>query len=128
MAMFNQLKKSFLSENEMYLGKKKVQIRKITPTKWKELFSMLDKLPGLVLQVFAAPKEDFYQTLIIALDVALDEVLDVVSTLSGVDKDYLADDQNEVGMDEIISYLSKMAKHNNLREMAKNVKSLLPER
>jgi hypothetical protein len=126
--MFKQFKKSFLGENEMYLGEKKVQIRKITPAKWKELFSMLDKLPGLLLQVFAAPKEDYYQTLIVAIEVAMDEVLDIVSALSGIDKSYLENDENNVGMDEIIAYLSEMVKHNNLREMAKNVKSLLPER
>ncbi|WP_034757801.1 hypothetical protein [Rossellomorea vietnamensis] len=126
--MLNQFKKSFLNENEMYLGDKKVQIRKITPSKWKELFSMLDKLPGLMLQVFTAPKSDYYQTLIVALEVAMDEVLDIVSALTGIEKSYLENDENNVGMDEIISYLSKMAKHNNLRDMAKNVKSLLPER
>ncbi|NMH68616.1 hypothetical protein HF072_07455 [Bacillus sp. RO3] len=120
--MFNNFKKALMSENEVYLGEKKVQIRKVTPLLWKEMFGLLDKLPGLVMQVVLAPKNDYYQTLLVALDVAFDEVLEVVSLLSGIEKSYL---EGNAGIDEIVLYLSKMAKHNNLGETAKNLKSLL---
>lgn len=123
--MFNNFKKALMNENEVYLGVKKVQIRKVTPLLWKELFGLLDKLPGLVMQVLLAPKNDYYQTVLVALDVALDEVLEVVSLLSDVEKSYL---EKEVGIDEIVLYLTKMVKHNNFGEMAKNVKSLLSKK
>lgn len=108
----------------MYLHKKRVEIKKITPANWKTLFSTVDKLPGLVIQVFSAPAGSFYMTVIQALDIALDEIIEVVSVMTGIDKDYIA---NNVGLDELVEYITRMVKHNRLDSIAKNVKSLLPE-
>lgn len=123
--MIRGLKEKFLSENEMYLGERKVKIQKITPAKWKELFRVVDSLPGLIIQLFATPKKDFYATVIQALDLALDEIVLVVSTLSGVEKKYIED---HAGLDEIIEYLTKLVKVNRLDTTIKNVKSLLPKK
>lgn len=120
------LKKFFnTNENEMYLHEKKVLIAKLTPVKWKQLFNTVDRLPGLIIQVISAPKDDFYNYVIQAFDLALEEVVDVVSILTGIDSDYI---NNNVGLDELFDYLQRMVKLNRLDTLAKNVKSLLPQK
>jgi hypothetical protein len=113
-----------LSENEMYLGEKRVKIEKLTIVKWRELFGTVDKLPGLIVQVLSAPQSDFYAYVITALDIAFDEIAQVVSVLSGVDAEYL---KENVGVDEIFEYLARTVKRNRLDDLVKNAKSLLPK-
>lgn len=111
------------NDYEMYLGDKRVSINKLTPNRWRTLFDTIDTLPGLILQVITAPQENFHAYLISACELALDEVVKVVAVLSDVDEDYL----NEyVGLDEMVEYLSRTAKRNNLADTVKNVTSLLP--
>ncbi|WP_404351680.1 hypothetical protein LG311_10290 [Sutcliffiella horikoshii] len=111
------------NDYEMYLGDKRVSINKLTPNRWRTLFDTIDTLPGLILQVITAPQENFHAYLISACELAIDEVVKVVAVLSDVDEDYL----NEyVGLDEMVEYLSRTAKRNNLADTVKNVTSLLP--
>ncbi|MEG7333221.1 hypothetical protein [Bacillus sp. 0102A] len=106
------------------LGKHTVQVAKLTPAKWKQLFATADKIPGLVLQVLSAPKTDFYSYLLSAVDIALDEIVAIVAMLSGVDSEYI---HEEVGTDELIEYLALTIKKNRLDSQVKNVMSLLPK-
>ncbi|WP_258535683.1 hypothetical protein [Bacillus sp. 03113] len=122
--MLKMLKSAVKNENAVFLGKKQVDIPKLTPNLWRKLFGTLDKLPGLIVQVLLAPKEDFYSYVLSACDIALDEVVAIVSVLSGIDRDYIAEN---AGLDEIVQYLVKTAKNNNLNNVVKNVKSLLPK-
>lgn len=112
-------------ENEVFLGDKRVKIKKLTPVKWKELFSAIDTLPGLIIQVMVAPQKNFYMTVIQAIDIAMDEIIKVVSILSEVDEEYL---KAETGLDEIVEYLTRMAELNRLDKTVKNLKSLLPQK
>ncbi|MCR9040864.1 hypothetical protein QRX25_14610 [Bacillus sp. L381] len=106
------------------LGKYPVEVAKLTPAKWKQLFLALDKIPGLILQVISAPKTDFYSYLVNAIDIGLDEIVEITALLSGVESEYI---REEVGTDEIIEYLTLTVKKNRLDSQAKNVKSLLPK-
>lgn len=120
----NKLKNIMLGENEMYLHEKKVEITKLTPVKWKNLFEVVDKLPGLVIQVVTAPQDDFYAYVIQALDLALDEVVEIVSLLTEVDKEYI---QQNVGLDELAEYVYKVVKLNRLDDAVKKMTSLQPK-
>jgi hypothetical protein len=124
--MFNRFKSKItaLNENEMMLGDKRVKIEKLTIKKWRELFETVDKLPGLIVQVLSAPKDDFYTYVITALDLAFDEITQIISVLSGIESEYIAE---HVGVDELFEYLAKTVKRNRLEDVAKNVKSLLPK-
>jgi hypothetical protein len=123
--MFNRFKSKIkaLNENEMMLGDKRVRIEKLTIVKWRQLFSTVDKLPGLIVQVLSAPADDFYSYVITALDIAFDEIAEIVAVLSGVDVEYITE---HVGVDELFEYLSRTVKRNRLDDVVKNVKSLLP--
>jgi hypothetical protein len=117
--------KSSLSGNEMYLHEKKVEIPKLTPDRWKRLFEKVDMLPGLIVQVLLAPKKDFYTVVVSACQLALDEVTEIVALLSEVEVDYI---RKNVALHEIIEFLTKTVQRNKLDEMAKNLKSLLPQK
>jgi hypothetical protein len=107
----------------MMLGEQRVKIEKLTIAKWRELFAVIDKLPGLIVQILSAPQDDFYAYVVAGLDIAFDEVAQIVSVLTGLDADYI---ENHVGVDELFEYVSKTVKRNRLEDVVKNVKSLLP--
>lgn len=123
--MFNVLKSKItaLNENEMYLGDKRVRIEKLTIARWRQLFEAIDKLPGLIVQILTAPQDDFYAYVISALDIAFEEVAQVVAILSGLEADYIVE---HVGIDELFEYLARTVKKNRLDTVVKNAKSLLP--
>lgn len=124
--MFKPMKKNLFNQNEnqMFLHEKKVEIPKLTPDRWKKLFDKVDMLPGLIVQVLLAPKDDFYPTVISAVQLAMDEVTEMVAILSDLDVEYV---RKNVGLHEIIEFLVKTVKRNQLGEMVKNLKSLLPQ-
>lgn len=124
--MLNPLKKNLFSpnENQMFLHEKKVEIPKLTPDRWKLLFEKVDLLPGLIVQVLLAPKEDYYSTMISAVQLAMDEITEAVALLSDLEVEYI---RKNVGLHEIIEFLVKTVKRNQLGEAAKNLKSLLPK-
>lgn len=124
--MLNPLKKNLFSnnENQMFLHEKKVEIPKLTPDRWKQLFEKVDMLPGLIVQVLLAPKEDFYSIVVSAAQLAMDEVTEMVAILSDLEVEYV---RKNVGLHEIIEFMVKTVKRNQLGDMAKNLKSLLPK-
>ena len=109
----------------MYLDETRVKIEKLTIVKWRELFAVVDKLPGLLVQVLTAPQVDFYSYVITALDLSLDEIANIVAVLSGLELDYI---KKNVGLDEMFEYLARTVKKNRLDSVVKNVKSLLPKK
>ncbi|MDR7237117.1 hypothetical protein [Neobacillus drentensis] len=122
--MFNKFKLKMLNENQMYLHEKKVDIPKLTPERWKKLFEKVDLLPGIIVQVLLAPKKDFYSTILTAVDMMIDEVVEVVAILTEIDAEYI---KKNVGIDELIEFITKTVKKNQLTGMVKNLQSLLPK-
>ncbi|SDZ05237.1 hypothetical protein [Thermoactinomyces sp. DSM 45892] len=114
---------SIKRENEIKLGDKKVRIEKITPKKWRELFEVVDILPNIIIKLVQVPSDQFVTYFLSALEFGMDEVIEVTSKLTGIEKEYLED---HVGLDEIIEYFRRMVEKNNLVDTAKNIKSLLP--
>ncbi|WP_350303558.1 hypothetical protein [Bacillus pumilus] len=111
--------------SELTLGDKTVQVPKLTPVKWKELFEVVDRLPHLFFTVLSTNgQDDFVATLVAAINLAMDEVVKVVAVLSGLDKDYV---HENVGTDEIVEFLIAVVEKNRLQSVAKNLRSLLPK-
>jgi hypothetical protein len=115
---------AFQRDDLVQLGDKRVQIKKLTPALYKELFGSIDRLPGLVVSVMFAPKEQYYEYVLVACSEAVAEVEQVVSILSGLDVEYI---HNNVGVNELIDYIVRTAKRNDFTSVIKNVKSLLPK-
>ncbi|MDA2128659.1 hypothetical protein PDM92_21080 [Bacillus cereus] len=107
------------------LGEKTVRIRKVTPAEYKELMAVIGNLPNLIVQVVQAPEEERLTYIMTALDVGMDDLINVTSTLSNIDADYLT--SKGVGLDEIVEYVTQMAKYNEIGKTIKNLVSLLPK-
>lgn len=120
----SNLFKRTLGNDELLLGDKKVAVKKLTPALWKKVFGAMDKLPGVAIQVFNAPKEDMAAYLLQAFDVVQEELIEIISLVSDIDADYL---HNNAGMDELIEYVFLTIKKNRLDQTAKNLKGLLKQ-
>ncbi|MCS1350323.1 hypothetical protein [Mechercharimyces sp. CAU 1602] len=106
------------------IGEKEVRVTKVTAKKFKEIIRVVERLPGLLLQVIRAPEHEVHAHLVAALELALDEVIAVTSILSGIEEEYLSEN---AGLDELVAYFIAMERHNNLSRTVKNVMSLLPK-
>ena len=106
------------------LGEKKVRITKITPRQYKELFSVIGNIPNLVYQVANAPEDDYRAYVLMALEVGMDDIVGIVSYLTGIEADYLHD---QASFYDITEYLVQMVEYNNIEKTLKNVASLLPK-
>ncbi|HGO9416664.1 TPA: hypothetical protein ACLBZX_005159 [Bacillus cereus] len=106
------------------LGEKKVRITKITPRQYKELFSVIGNIPNLVYQVANAPEDDYRAYVLMALEVGMDDIVGIVSYLTGIDADYLHD---KASFYDLTEYLVQMVEYNNIEKTLKNVASLLPK-
>jgi len=116
--------KRALNKDTVLLGNRKAEVKKLTPALWKKVFGAVDLLPGVALQVFTAPKADLSAYLLQAFDVALEEMIEIVSLVSDIDKDYLF---NDAGLDELVEYVYLTIKKNRLDQTAKNLKGLLKQ-
>ncbi|MFB5568676.1 hypothetical protein ACE41F_26945 [Bacillus cereus] len=106
------------------LGEKKVRITKITPRQYKELFSVIGNIPNLVYQVANAPEGDYRAYVLMALEVGMDDIVGIVSYLTGIEADYLHD---QASFYDLTEYLVQMVEYNNIEKTLKNVASLLPK-
>jgi hypothetical protein len=112
-------------KDHAFLGDKEVKIRKLTPALWKELMSVVDQLPGLILHTLMIPRDgNFNKTLLMVVHELMDDIIKIVSVLSGLDEKYL---QENAGFDEIVKYLTLTFQKNDFSSVIKNVKSLLPK-
>lgn len=115
-------RKRMLAADECMLGGKRVRVAKLTPKKWKELVRTVERLPSLVEQLLKTTSDDFYAFLVVASEIAADEVVAVVAVLSGLDEKYL---EEHAGLDEIFDYFVRVYEYNNLAKLAKNIQRLL---
>jgi hypothetical protein len=118
----DKLSQFFSNENYVKMGNKKVRIEKITFEKWVLLREVLDIIPGLVMQVWLSRGEHFYKSVYAAIDVAFEEIIQVISVLSGIDEEYL---KKNAGIDEVFNYFVKTAHKNDFFKIIKNGQSLL---
>jgi hypothetical protein len=110
------------NENYVRMGSKRVRVEKITYEKWVILREVVDKIPGLVIQIWLSKGDQFYQTVYAAIDVAFEEIIQVISILSSTDEDYL---KKNASIDEVFNYFVKTAKKNDFYNIIKNGQSLL---
>lgn len=107
------------------LGEKTVRIRKVTPAEYKALMAVIGNLPNLIVQVISAPEEERLTYILTAMEVGMDDIVNVTSLLTNIDTDYLMNEG--VGFDEIVEYITQMANFNGIGKTVKNLASLLPK-
>ncbi len=105
-----------------YIGKKPVTIEKITIKQWKQLFGTIETLPQLILDVMSASEDEKSAYFIVALERSFDEVVDIVSVLTGIESEHI---EENASIDQLIAYFTEIAKVNDFSGVIKNVKSVL---
>ncbi|MEH7381755.1 hypothetical protein V7138_14930 [Bacillus sp. JJ1533] len=122
------IKKLFLDKQGVHqLGNKKVKIKKVTPYVYKEVMNSVEMLPGILFDAMlkfysGEEKKNVFEWILVAGDFVMDEIVKVTSILSGIDEEYI---KKNVGIDEMVDYLFKTVKKNNLDETIKNMLSPL---
>ncbi|AHD06436.1 hypothetical protein [Paenibacillus larvae] len=119
------IKKAMRRTDVVKLGKHQVKIAKITPKKWREMVECINVLPQIIENIRCAPPEDFTLYVMNGLEVASDDIVRTVSVLTGIEIEEL-DDTGGIGMDQLIEYLRLTYEYNNIDDIVKNVKRLLP--
>jgi len=110
------------SHKSVKIGNKSVPIRKITIAQWKELSSVIQSLPQLVMTVINAPANDRTAYIMVAIEEALDDVIRATAILTGLDAEYI---EANASIDELFAFYAETFKVNNFAEIAKNVQSVL---
>lgn len=104
------------------IGGKSVKVRKITVSQWRELFTVIETLPQLLLTVVTAAPADRLPYLIVAIEKSLSDVVNVVSVLTELDAEWI---ENNASVDELVTFFAETARINNFGEMLKNVRGVL---
>lgn len=104
------------------IGGKSVKVRKITIAQWRELFTVIESLPQLLITVATAAPADRLPFLIVAVEKSLSDVVNVVSVLTELDAEWI---ENNAGVDELIAFFVETARVNNFGELLKNVRGAL---
>ncbi|GAA0840463.1 hypothetical protein GCM10008915_35990 [Bifidobacterium pullorum subsp. gallinarum] len=104
------------------IGGKAVKVRKITIAQWRELFTVIESLPQLLITVATAAPADRLPFLIVAVEKSLSDIVNVVSVLTELDAEWI---ENNAGVDELIAFFVETARVNNFGELLKNVRGAL---
>lgn len=119
--MFTRFNKP--AEEYVYLGDKRVEIPKLTVAKWKALFTAVETLPQLILSVLSAKgSPSFGATAVVAASMALDEAINIVAAITGIEAQYIEDNAS---LTELVDFIAKTARKNDLHEAAKKFRAVL---
>ena len=111
------------AENSVFLGDKLVEIPKLTPAKYKLLFGRIETLPQIIARIVESRGNgDFISTALIGVDIALDEIVEVISVLTDVDAEYI---RENAGIDEITTFIARTLERNDLATTLKNFRAVL---
>lgn len=128
MEINEEMQKEILeSKNKHMLGDQVVDVKKVTPYEYKLIMGVVQQLPGILYTSFTEfflneDKQSVFITLMSAGDIAMDEIIEVTSLLTKLDKDYI---EKQTGLDELVHYLFKLSKRNSLDTVIKNMVSPL---
>lgn len=104
-------------------GGEEIEVPKLTIEKWKLLITQIETLPSLIVNVLSAKDQtDFAVTVTAAAELAIDEVVRIVSVLTGKDPEWI---EANVDLKEMIGFISATAKKNDLVEAAKKCRAAL---
>lgn len=111
-----------IDPNTVTFGGQAVKVRKIAIKQWRELFSVVNTLPQMLATVMYAPAESRISYLLAVIEGAVDEVVNIVSVLTGLEPAWI--DEN-VSPDELMAYFVAVARVNDFGGLLKNVQGAL---
>lgn len=108
--------------NTVKLGGKSVEVKKVTIAQWRELFAVTETLPQLILGVIGSSPDERATYFMLALESSLEEIVRVVSVLTGINDEYI---ENNASITELVEYFTQVAKVNDFAGLLKNVRGVL---
>lgn len=117
-----KLREAFLRSDTVKIGGKSVKVGKITVAQWRELFTVIETLPQLLITVLTSAPADRLPMFIVAIEKSLSDVVNVVSILTGLDAEWI---EKNAGVDELTEFFVETARVNNFGDLLKNVRGAL---
>ncbi|WP_314587923.1 hypothetical protein [Paenibacillus terrigena] len=111
-----------LRSDTVKIGGKPVKVGKITVAQWRELFTVIETLPQLLITVLTAPPAERLPYFIVAIEKSLTDVVNVISILTGKDAEWI---EENAGIDELVAFFVETARVNNFGDLLKNVRGAL---
>lgn len=112
-----------LSKDRVMLGKKRVEIPKLTRTRLKKLTDHIGTIGDYLVKLFMTPENDRAVYIVAAADVAIDEIYELTSILSDLPLEYL---DEHASIAECAEFLRLTWERNDMNEALKNFGSLIP--
>src|SRR5690606_24157225 len=119
---FLKAKKSMIRPDECMMGEKVVKIPKLTVAKMKEIIRVTENLPGMIIQILLAPREDLHAYVVAAFDLASHEIVMAVASFADLDEKYVP---GKVSINELIAFVKLALEYNALCQAVQNVNRLL---
>lgn len=104
------------------IGEKRVDIPKLTIAKWKALFGAIETLPNTLVNVLAAKgTEDFTATALVGAEIAIDEVVRIISVVTEVEAEYI---EQHADLAELTTFIAKTIEKNDFQTVVKNFRAV----
>lgn len=109
-------------KNRVKLGGQTVEVKQITIAQWKQLFTVVETLPQLIISILGTKPDERAAYLVVALEQSLEEITHVVSVLTGIDAEYI---EHNASITELVAYFTEVAKVNDFAGLLKNARGVL---
>jgi len=111
-------------KDRVQLGKKQVEIPKLTRARLKKLTEHIGTIGELLVKLFMTPEQDRAVFIVAAADVTIDEIYELTSLLSDIPIEYL---DKHAGLTECTEFLKLTWERNDINTALGNVNSLIPQ-
>lgn len=119
-----KLRDVFRGEDDLVtIAGRTVMVQKVTPRQYRQLVEVIGAIPNIVTVLVQADEKDRIPLLLNGIDVVLEDIIATTSVLTGIEKEVLFE---EAGIDELVEYFVKTFDKNNLENLVKNFRRLLP--
>jgi hypothetical protein len=113
----------FMKKDRAQLGKKQVEIPKLTRARLKKLTEHIGTIGEYLVKLFLTPENDRAVYIVAAADVAIDEIYELTALLSDLPIEYL---DEQASLAECTEFLKLTWEKNDINAALGNVSGLIP--
>lgn len=113
----------FLKSERVILGKKQVEIPKLTRARLKKLTEHIGTIGDYLVKLFLTPENERAVYIVAAADVAIDEIYELTSILSDLPLEYL---DEHASLAECTNFLRLTWEKNDMNRALGNLNGLIP--
>lgn len=114
---------SFLKKDRVQLGKKQIEVPKLTRARLKKLTDHIGTIGDYLIKLFLTPENERAVFIVAAADVAIDEIYELTSILSDLPIEYL---DEYASFAECTEFLRLTWERNDINTALGNLNGLIP--